>query len=151
MPPPGPIATVYYATVGKASIEGDVAIEADRMRNLWLHESDRQSEMTVVRNEYERGKNDPENVLVEEVTAAAFVALPYHHPTIGWMSDIEPRADRQIARVLQHFYWPNNATVTVVGDVDTAGILALIRKYYGVYPRSPSPIPVIYTENPRNR
>src|SRR6266849_1922132 len=49
----------------KGSIEGDVAIEADRMRNLWLHESDRQSEMTVVRNEYERGKNEPENVLVE--------------------------------------------------------------------------------------
>src|SRR5271170_5979638 len=60
--------TNYFATVGRESLEGYVAIEADRMRHLWLNESDRQAEMTVVRNEYERGKNDPENVLMEEVT-----------------------------------------------------------------------------------
>jgi zinc protease len=46
------------------------------------------------------------------------------------------------------FYWPNNATVTAVGDFETAGALALIKKYYGAYPRSPAPIPVIYTEEP---
>src|SRR6202050_3603985 len=80
--------TTYFATVGRENLEGYIAIEADRMRNLWLHEACRQSEMTVVRNEYERGKNDPDNVLLEEVTAAAYVALPYHHPTIGWKSDI---------------------------------------------------------------
>ena len=81
--------TNYFATIGRESLEGYIAIEADRMRHLWLHESDRQAEMTVVRNEYERGKNDPENVLFEEVMEAAYVALPYHHPTIGWKSDIE--------------------------------------------------------------
>ncbi len=72
--------TNYFATIGRESLDGYVAIEADRMRHLWLHEADRQSEMTVVRNEYERGKNDPDNVLMEEVTAAAYEALPYHHP-----------------------------------------------------------------------
>src|SRR6202451_2974236 len=60
--------TNYFATIGRESLEGYVAIEADRMRRLWLRETDRQSEMTVVRNEYERGKNDPNNVLLEEVT-----------------------------------------------------------------------------------
>src|ERR1700735_1962240 len=68
--------TNYFATIGKENLEGYVAIEADRMRNLWLHETDRQAEMTVVRNEYERGKNDPEDVLLEEVVEAADVALP---------------------------------------------------------------------------
>jgi zinc protease len=68
--------TNYFATIGRESLEGYVAIEADRMRHLWLHESDRQSEMTVVRNEYERGKNDPDSVLLEEVTEAAYVACP---------------------------------------------------------------------------
>ena len=81
--------TNYFAIIGRESLEGYVAIESDRMRHLWLHESDRQSEMTVVRNEFERGKNDPNNVLLEEVMAAAYVALPYQHPTIGWKSDIE--------------------------------------------------------------
>jgi zinc protease len=140
--------TSYFATVGRENLEGYIAIEADRMRHLWLRESDRQSEMTVVRNEYERGKNDPDNVLVEQVTAAAFVALPYHHPTIGWRSDIEHVPIAKLREFYDTFYWPNNATVTVVGDIDPAETLGLIGKYYGVYPHSPQPIPEMYTEEP---
>jgi zinc protease len=118
------------------------------MRHLWLHEADRQSEMTVVRNEYERGKNDPDNVLMEEVTSAAYVALPYHHPVIGWKSDIEHVPIGKLRDFYDTFYWPNNATVTVVGDIDPAATLGLIKKYYGVYAHSPAPIPAIYTEEP---
>ncbi len=140
--------TNYFATIGKENLEAYIAIEADRMRKLWLHESDRQSEMTVVRNEYERGKNDPDNVLVEEVTAAAYVALPYHHPTIGWRSDIEHVPIGKLREFYDTFYWPNNAAVTLVGDFETADALALIKKYYGVYSHSPAPIPTIYTEEP---
>src|SRR5476649_2006850 len=110
--------TNYFATIGRESLESYLAIEADRMRHLWLHESDRQAEMTVVRNEYERGKNDPESVLLEEVTAAAFVALPYNHPTIGWKSDIEHAPIAKLREFYDTFYWPNNATVTVVGDIE---------------------------------
>ena len=133
--------TNYFATIGTESLENYVAIEADRMRHLWLHESDRQAEMTVVRNEYERGKNDPENVLLEEVMEAAYVALPYHHPTIGWKSDIEHVPIAKLRDFYDTFYWPNNATLTVVGDIETDAVLGLIKKYYGVYPHSPAPIP----------
>ncbi len=140
--------TNYFATIGRESLEGYIAIEADRMRHLWLHESDRQAEMTVVRNEYERGKNDPENVLLEEVMEAAYVALPYHHPTIGWKSDIEHVPIAKLRQFYDTFYWPNNATLTVVGDIETDAVLGLIKKYYGVYPHSPAPIPAIYTEEP---
>ncbi len=140
--------TNYFATIGRESLEGYVAIEADRMRHLWLHESDRQAEMTVVRNEYERGKNDPDSVLLEEVTEAAYVALPYHHPTIGWKSDIEHVPIAKLREFYDTFYWPNNATVTVVGDIESAAALSLVKKYYGVYTRSPAPIPAIYTEEP---
>lgn len=140
--------TDYFATVGRDDLEGYVAIEADRMRGLWLHEGDRQAEMTVVRNEYERGKNDPNEALMEEVTAAAYVALPYHHPVIGWKSDIEHVPIEKLREFYDTFYWPNNATVTVVGDVDPAATLALVKKYYGAYSASPAPIPDIYTEEP---
>jgi zinc protease len=140
--------TNYFATIGRESLEGYIAIEADRMRHLWLHEADRQSEMTVVRNEFERGKNDPDSVLVEEVTAAAYVALPYHHPTIGWRSDIEHVPIEKLHQFYDTFYWPNNATVTVVGDIDPATTLGLVKRYYGVYPPSPQAIPSIYTEEP---
>jgi zinc protease len=140
--------TNYFATVGRDDLPGYVAIEADRMRHLWLHEADRQAEMTVVRNEFERGKNDPNEALEEEVTAAAYVALPYHHPTIGWKSDIEHVPIEKLREFYDTFYWPNNATVTVVGDVQPAAALALVQKYYGAYARSPRPIPAIYTEEP---
>jgi zinc protease len=102
----------------------------------------------VVRNEYERGKNDPENILMEEVAAAAYVALPYHHPTIGWKSDIEHVPIAKLREFYDTFYWPNNAVVTVVGDIEAEPVLGLIKKYYGVYPRSPAPIPAMYTEEP---
>jgi zinc protease len=140
--------TNYYATIGRESLEGYIAIEADRMRHLWLHDADRQSEMTVVRNEYERGKNDPDNVLMEEVTAAAYEALPYHHPTIGWKSDIEHIPIARLREFYDTFYWPNNATVTVIGDLEPEATLNLIKKYYGVYAHSPAPIPTMYTEEP---
>src|SRR5258708_2002565 len=140
--------TNYFATIGRESLESYIAIEADRMRHLWLHEADRQAEMTVVRNEYERGKNDPESVLLEEVMEAAYVALPYHHPTIGWKSDIEHVPIARLREFYDTFYWPNNATLTVVGDIETDAVLGLIKKYYGVYPHSPAPIPSIYTEEP---
>ncbi|GAC1305939.1 MAG: pitrilysin family protein [Steroidobacteraceae bacterium] len=140
--------TNYFATIGRESLEGYVAIEADRMRHLWLKDSDRQAEMTVVRNEFERGKNNPESVLMEEVTATAYQALPYHHPTIGWKSDIEHVPIAKLRAFYDTFYWPNNATVTVVGDIEPAATLALIKKYYGNYPSSPQPIPAMYTEEP---
>ena len=140
--------TNYFATVGGDALEGYVAIEADRMRNLWLHESDRQSEMAVVRNEFERGKNDPHNLLHEEITAAAYEALPYHHPTIGWRSDIENVPIEKLRAFYDTYYWPDNATVTVVGDIEPKTMLAMIRKYYGVYTKAPHPIPVVYTEEP---
>jgi zinc protease len=140
--------TNYFATIGRENLESYIAVEADRMRHLWLREADRQAEMTVVRNEYERGKNDPETVLLEEVGAAAYVALPYHHPTIGWKSDIEHVPIGKLREFYDTFYWPNNATLTVVGDIESDAVLGLIKKYYGVYPHSPAPIPVVYTEEP---
>jgi zinc protease len=140
--------TNYYATLGSGDLEGYVAIEGDRMRNLWLHDADKQSEMTVVRNEFERGKNDPNTILREEVQAAAFVAYPYHHSTIGWKSDIEKVTVEQLRAFYDTFYWPNNATVTFVGDIEPAVALNLIKKYYGAIPRSPHPIPEVVTEEP---
>jgi zinc protease len=140
--------TNYYATLGRDSLEGYIAIESDRMRNLWLHDADRQLEMTVVRNEYERGENDPVNALDKAVNAVAFLAQPYHHSTIGWRSDIEKVPTPKLREFYDTFYWPDNATVSVVGDIEPVKTLALIRKYYGEIPHSPHPIPQVYTEEP---
>jgi zinc protease len=140
--------TNYFATLWRDHLEGYIAIEADRMRRLWLHEEDRQAEMTVVRNEFERGENNPESALMKEVQALVFIAHPYHHPTIGWRSDIEHVPIEKLRAFYDTFYWPNNATVSVVGDVEPAQVLKLVDKYYGKITRAPQPIPVVYTEEP---
>ncbi len=140
--------TNYYAEVGSEHLEGYMAIEADRMRNLWLRDSDRQPEMTVVRNEFEIGENDPTEALDKEIGAAAYVAHPYHHSTIGWRSDIEKVSIEKLREFYDTFYWPDNSTVTVIGDFDPAAALGLVKKNYGVYPRAPKAIPQVYTEEP---
>jgi len=140
--------TNYYATIGKAHLAGYLAIEADRMRNLWLHPSDLTSEMTVVRNEYERGENGPTQAISKVVYATAFVAQPYHHFTIGWRSDIEKIRVEKLRAFYDTFYWPNNATLTIVGDFDPAEALNLVKQDYGAFPSSPQPIPEMTTEEP---
>ncbi|MDN5781004.1 MAG: insulinase family protein [Luteimonas sp.] len=140
--------TNYYATLGTNDIDDYIAIEADRMRGLLLREESRQSEMTVVRNEFERGENDPNSALNKLIWATMFQAHPYHHPVIGWRSDIEKVSIEKLRAFYDTYYWPNNATVTVVGDVDTTKVLGTINKYFGKVPRSPKPIPTVYTEEP---
>ncbi len=140
--------TNYFANLGKDHLEAYVAIESDRMRNLWLRDSDRRPEMTVVRNEFEIGENNPIQALEKEIGAAAFVAHPYHHPTIGWRSDIENVPIEKLKQFYDTFYWPDNATVTIIGDIEPPAALALVKKYYGAIPKAPAPIPQLYTEEP---
>lgn len=140
--------TNYYENLPSAHLELAAQLEADRMRGLLLREEDREPEMTVVRNEFERGENDPLSALDKEVTAAAFVAHPYHHPTIGWRSDIEKVSIEKLREFYDTFYWPNNATVTIIGDFKPDHALALIQRTFGAIPASPKPIPEVYTEEP---
>src|SRR4051812_41147182 len=140
--------TNYFETVGSQDLPMAGMLEADRMRNLRLREENRRPEMTVVRNEYERGENNPAEALEKEIWAAAFLAHPYHHSTIGWRSDFEKVPIEKLHGFYDTFYWPNNSTVTVIGDFDPPAALALIRRFYGDIPRSPQPIPEVYTEEP---
>ena len=140
--------TNYYETVGSQDLELAVQLEADRMRNLRLREDDRRPEMTVVRNEYELGENNPSEALEKEMWAVAYLAHPYHHSTIGWHSDFEKVPIEKLRAFYDTYYWPNNATVTIIGDFETAAALELVKKYYGAIPHSPQPIPEVYTTEP---
>ncbi|HYJ45104.1 MAG TPA: pitrilysin family protein [Pyrinomonadaceae bacterium] len=143
--------TNYFETVPSDQLELAIQLEADRMRNSFIADADRQSEMTVVRNELERGQNEPSEVLDEAVYAAAFREHPYHHPTIGWRADVEGVPTSRLKEFYDTFYHPNNATVILVGDFDEAAGLSLINKYFGAYPESSEPIPQVYTEEPQQQ
>jgi len=140
--------TNYYENLASEHLAAVADMEADRMRNLLLREEDRRTEMTVVRNEFERGENSPIQSLYKEIYQSAFVAHPYHHSTIGHRSDIEKVSIEKLREFYDTFYWPDNATVSIVGDFQPAQALAIVKKSFGVYPRSPQPIPAMYTEEP---
>lgn len=138
--------TNYYEVLLKEDMELALKIEADRMRGACLREEDRASEMTVVRNEYERGENDAFSVLYRHVWAMSYLAHPYHHSTIGWLPDIEGMSIEDIRSFYHRFYGPNNAVVTVVGDLDEAQVLDWVDRYFGALPALSQPIPKIYTQ-----
>jgi len=140
--------TNYYETLPSSELETAIEIEADRMRNAYIKEGDRESEMTVVRNEFERGQNNPSGVLDEHIWATAYHAHPYHHSTIGWKADIENVSIERLKEFYDTFYWPNNATATVVGDFETSKALAIIKKHFGRIRKSTKEIPVVYTTEP---
>jgi zinc protease len=140
--------TNYFEVVPKEHLPVAIRLEADRMRTARIDETDRQSEMTVVRNEFERGENDPREALDKQIWATAYGAHPYHHPTIGWRSDIEGVSIERLKLFYDEFYWPNNATVTIVGDFNEVDVLGLIAKEFGRHTRSPQPIPEVHTVEP---
>ena len=140
--------TNYFAVLPSEHLESLIEIEADRMRSAWIKEEDRQSEMTVVRNEFERGQNSPSGVLDEHIWATAYHAHPYHHSTIGWKEDIENVSIERLKEFYDTFYWPNNATAIAIGDFEEKDALAMIKKHFGKIRKSTKPIPEVYTAEP---
>lgn len=140
--------TNYFALLPSEHLGNAIAIEADRMRNLLLRDKDRQPEMTVVINEFERGENDPFDTLDKNIWATAYQAHPYHHSTIGWRSDIEGVSTERLREFYETYYWPNNATVTIIGDFNKDDALQMVLDNYGTITKSPHEIPEMYTTEP---
>jgi len=140
--------TNYYETIPSDQFEVAARIEASRMRTALLRDEDRVPEMTVVRNEFERGENSPFQVLYKHTFATAFREHPYHHPTIGWRSDIEGVSTERLKEFYDTFYHPTNATAMVIGDFEEGSALSTIAKHFGAIPPSSKPIPAVYTVEP---
>jgi len=143
--------TNYYEMLPKEHLPLAIDIEADRMRGALLDAEDLESERTVILNEYDRGKNEALRNLYDAVWGAAFVAHPYHHPTIGWRSDIEHVTPEGLRHFYDTYYWPNNATVSIIGDVDRGAALSLVEEHFGALDASPEPIPEMHTREPEQK
>jgi len=143
--------TNYYEMLPKEHLPLAIDIEADRMRGALLDAEDLETERTVILNEYDRGKNEALRNLYDAVWGAAFVAHPYHHPTIGWRSDIEHVTPEGLRHFYDTYYWPNNATVSIIGDVDRGAALSLVEEHFGALDASPEPIPEMHTREPEQK
>ncbi len=125
-----------------------LSLEADRMVNSFIAKKDLDSEMTVVRNEMERGENDPENVLDERVMETAYLWHNYGHPTIGARSDVEGVPIERLQAFYHKYYQPDNAVLIVAGKIDPSKTLALIEQKFGAIPRPKRVLSTPYTEEP---
>ena len=141
--------TNYYATLPKNQVALAIELEADRLRGLQLKKSDLDSEMVVVKNEYELRENNPYETLFKKIFETAFEVHPYHHPIIGWESDIEAITVEKLKVFYNTYYWPNNAVLSVIGGFDRASTLKAIKEYFGPIPRSPEPIPQLNVIEPK--
>jgi zinc protease len=123
--------TTYTETATRDALDHMLFIEAERMASCLYDPADCESERTVIIAELQGGENDPDTLLDQELTATAFRAHPYRHPTIGWLSDLEQMTRDDLYGYYQRFYVPNNATLVVVGDVDAADTLEKVVKRFG--------------------
>ena len=110
-------------------------LEADRMVNSFIAKSDLESEMTVVRNEYEAGENDPFGVLMDRTLSTAFLWHNYGKSTIGARSDIELVPIERLQSFYHRYYEPDNAVLVVAGKFDPARTLQLVNAKFGSIPR----------------
>src|SRR6478752_5579177 len=121
--------TTYLETATRDALDRMLFIEAERMDACLYDPQDCESERTVIISELQGGDNDPEQLLDQELTATAFKAHPYRHPTIGWLSDLQTMTRDELFGYYQRHYTPNNATLVIVGDVDTDDALKRVEKY----------------------
>ena len=142
--------TNYFETftASDANLQWALGLEADRMINSFIAKKDLDSEMTVVRNEFERGENDPSSVLEERVLSTAFLWHNYGHSTIGARSDIENVPIDRLQAFYRRHYQPDNAVLLVAGKFDEPKTLATIQSLFGGIPKPEREPPSIYTQEP---
>ena len=142
--------TNYYETFGanEATLDWALAMEADRMVNSRVAKKDLDSEMTVVRNEFEAGENSPNGVLRERMAATAYLWHSYGRAIIGNRSDIENVPIERLQAFYRNFYQPDNAVLLITGRFDEAAALRMAERHFGPIPRPQRVLAPTYTVEP---
>ena len=142
--------TNYYETfpASPENLEWALSMESDRMVNSFVAQKDLDSEMTVVRNEFERGENSPSGILNERIFSTAYLWHNYGKSTIGARADIENVPIDRLQAFYQKYYQPDNAILIVAGRFDESKALASIEKKFGTIPRPTRKLFGTYTAEP---
>ena len=130
------------------NLEWALQMEADRMVNSFIAKKDLDSEMTVVRNEYENGENQPFGVLLKRMQSIAYDWHNYGNSTIGNRSDIENVKIENLQAFYRMYYQPDNAVLLIAGKFDEAKILGWVGKYLGAIPKPTRVLPKLWTVEP---
>lgn len=142
--------TNYFETMtaNDENLKWALEMEADRMVNSRIAKSDLDTEMTVVRNEFEMGENSPQRITMQRTIAAAYEWHNYGKSTIGARSDIENVPIDRLKGFYQRYYQPDNAMLVVAGKFDEPKTLNWIAEYFAPIPKPAREIQRTYTKEP---
>ncbi|MCC6609374.1 MAG: insulinase family protein [Burkholderiales bacterium] len=142
--------TNYFGTFAASedNLAAMLELEADRMVNSRVSKADLESEMTVVRNEFEAGENSPAGLLFNRMIAAAYRWHNYGHPVIGTRSDLEHVPIERLQAFYRRYYQPDNAALVIAGRFETDQALRLVAETFGRIPRPTRALGGTYTVEP---
>jgi zinc protease len=142
--------TNYYETVPATdeNLQWALGLEADRMVHVKFTKQILDTEMTVVRNEFERGENNPGSILGERVAATAYLWHNYGKSTIGSKEDIEKVPVDRLEAFYHKYYQPDNAVLVITGRLDESKTLAYVADTLGRIPRPTRQLDQTYTVEP---
>lgn len=138
--------TVYYQNIASEHLPTVMSMEADRMVNLKVGGEAFYKERDVILEERSmRIDNEPVSLLSEQMSAMLFRNHPYGSPTIGWRHEMQQLTPKSAMAFYKKYYAPNNAIVTVVGDVNPDDVLKIAQKTYGKVPKNHD---IVHTPRP---
>ncbi len=142
--------TNYYETIpsNDQSLKWALDMEADRMVNVKFTQKILDTEMTVVRNEFERGENSPQSILRERVEATAYLWHNYGKSTIGSKDDLEHVPVARPEAFHKKYYRPDNAVLVITGRLDESKALGFVADAFGKIPKPAQPVEPTYTVEP---
>ncbi len=142
--------TNYFETMPASdkNLEFGLHLESDRLVNSFIRREDLAKEMTVVRNEFEQGENNPETILRQRMFAIAYEWHNYGKSTIGNRSDIERVPIERLHEFYKKYYQPDNIVVIVAGNFDESKAKEYMVKYFGALKKPDRKLDKTYTEEP---
>jgi zinc protease len=139
--------TLYFEILPSNQLDLALFLEADRMRSLEITAANFENQRQAVQEERRLGvDNQPYGRTFEVRDELAFDNFPYEHPVIGSMADLNAATVDDVAAFFKTYYAPNNAVVSIVGDVDTKTTLEKVRRYFESIPSQPAPPAVTVNE-----
>ncbi len=130
------------------NLKWSLQMEADRMINATILQSDLDKEFSVVRNEFEIGENNPTRVMMQNVFSAAYTWHNYGNSTIGSKEDIERVKAPTLRKFYEKYYQPDNATLIIAGKFDENNALKYISEYFSTIPKPTRELGGTYTVEP---
>jgi predicted Zn-dependent peptidase len=130
--------TTYFEELPKNQLDLGLYLEADRMRALAINQANLDNQRNAVQEERRLGiDNEPYGKANIDLDNLSYDTFAYKHSTIGSMLDLNAASLEDVSDFFRIYYAPNNAVLTLVGDVDPAEALAKVKKYFGSIPSQP--------------